>query len=71
MFQNLQTNQPNTHAKFELNWFSGFLKNGDMEYTDLWIYYQDTDTLSDEHFQKYFESKPKISHIYLQRDSRR
>ena len=23
-------------------------------------------TLSDEHFQKYFESKPKISHIYLQ-----
>ena len=26
MFQNLETNRPNTHAKFELDWFSGFLK---------------------------------------------
>ena len=26
MFQNLETNRPNTHAKFKLDWFSGFLK---------------------------------------------
>ena len=26
MFQNLKTNWPNTHAKFEPDWFSGFLK---------------------------------------------
>ena len=27
MFQNLETNWPNTHAKLELDWFSSFLKN--------------------------------------------
>ena len=29
MFQNLETNRQNTHAKFEFNWFmlSSFLKN--------------------------------------------
>ena len=26
MFQNLVTNTQKTHAKFELDWFSGFLK---------------------------------------------
>ena len=39
MFQNLETKRPNTNAKFELVWFSGFLKNGYMEHTDSWIYY--------------------------------
>ena len=27
MFQNLESNRPNTHAKFEIDWFSRFLKN--------------------------------------------
>ena len=41
MFQNLETNTPKTHAKFELDWFSGFIKNGYKEHTDFWIHYQD------------------------------
>ena len=45
MFQNLEPNWSNSHAKFELDWFSGFLKNGYMDHTDLWIYYQDCATI--------------------------
>ena len=40
MFQNLETNRPNTHAKFELDWFSGFLKKrlqGTHRFVDFFI----------------------------------
>ena len=38
MFHNLETKSPNTHAKFELVWFSGFLKkwlHGTHRFVDL------------------------------------
>ena len=52
MFENLETNRPNTNAKFKLEWISSSLKSCDIKHTNLWIYY--LDRLTNNYFRNSF-----------------